>query len=75
MKTCSVYRTILNVVFGLKTSFFSVIFISLSYHSIVETLINPRMCTLIRQSDIDKCANYIEKYIQFNTNHPSLNIW
>ena len=41
----------------------------------VETLINPRMCTLIRQTDIDKCANYIAKYIQFTTNHPSLNIW
>ena len=31
------------------------------------------VCVLIRQTAIDKCANYIAKYIQLNTNHPSLN--
>ena len=36
---------------------------------------SPYACVIIRQTDIVKCANYIAKYSQFNTNHPSLNIW
>ena len=43
-------------------------------YDIVETPINPRICTVIRQLILINAPMIIAKYIEFTTNHPSLNI-